>query len=175
MRPLIVILCTGNLCRSPMVATLLRRLLAQRRIAADVLSRGLAAPIGRPPHPFALRTAKHFGVPIAPDKRSGAVNPMELRAAAVILVMDRSHRREVQRRFPYASGKTFLLGHWQGDTEIADPVNAPYATFVEQWAFMQTACAAWLDHLLKAGMLAAKSTLLGTPPIDRLLMPENEH
>lgn len=143
-----------------MAEALFRRLLARRDIPADVTSRGLAAPFGRSPHPYALRAAQHFGVPIAPDKRSCQVNPMDLRAATLVLVMDNGHRRAVQRRFPYASGKTFLLGHWQDGVELADPVDAPYAKFLEQWAFMHTACTTWLDHLYQAGMLGVEPAAL---------------
>ena len=162
--PLIVVLCTGNLCRSPMAEALLRHTLAQRGLAARVISRGLAAPVGRAPHPFALRAAEHFGIPIAPDKRASAVSRAELRAAALILVMDKGHYHEVLQRFPRASGKTFMLRHWQEDAEIADPLNRPYATFLAQWSVMQTACSAWVDHLVEAGMLPAASTTITPPP-----------
>ena len=153
--PTILIVCTGNVCRSPMAEALMRHSLAQRGIAATVFSRGLAAPTGRAPHPFALQTAADFGVPIAPDKRAAQVNPVDLRLAAVVLVMDKGHRHEVQQRFPAAGGKTFLLGHWQGEQEILDPLQEPEAVFQAQWPVMQAACESWVDHLLLAGMLKA--------------------
>lgn len=151
--PMILIMCTGNLCRSPMAEALMRHCLAARGIAAEVLSRGLGAPAGRAPHPFALRTADHFGVPIAPDKRAAQVNELDLRRATVVLVMDHGHRHQVLQRYPAAGGKTFLLGHWQDQREILDPLREPEDVFLAQWPVIEAGCEGWIDHLLRAGML----------------------
>lgn len=153
--PLILLMCTGNVCRSPMAEALMRHHLAGRGVDARVLSRGLGAPAGRQPHPFALNTALHFGVPIAADKRAAQVNPVDLRAATVVLVMDTGHRREVQQRYPAAGGKTFLLRHWLDGLDIPDPLNEPEAVFRQQWPLIDEGCASWIDQLLDAGMLPA--------------------
>jgi protein-tyrosine phosphatase len=153
--PLILVLCTGNMCRSPMAEVLLRRELAQRGLAAQVLSRGLAAPAGREPHPFARETAAHFGLPLDPLKRSAPVNPVELRLAAVVLVMDAGHRREILRRHPQAGGKTFLLRHWLDGRDIPDPLREPVEVFRAQWPQLQAACASWAERLAQAGLVKA--------------------
>lgn len=149
----ILILCTGNMCRSPMAEALMRDRLAARGVAARVFSRGLAAPEGRAPHPFALAAAAHFHVPIAADKRATSVNPVDFQVASVVLVMDNGQRHQVQQRYPAAGGKTFLLGHWQGGQEFPDPLREPESVFLAQWPLMRAACDAWLDHLLAAGLL----------------------
>ncbi|MBV6272967.1 low molecular weight phosphotyrosine protein phosphatase [Alcaligenaceae bacterium CGII-47] len=152
--PLILVMCTGNICRSPMAEALMRHRLAERGIDARVLSRGLGAPVGRAPHPFALSTALHFGVPIADDKRAAQVNPVDLRVASVVLVMDTGHRREVQQRYPAAGGKTFLLRHWVDGQDIPDPVREPEAVFRQQWPLIDEGCSSWIDQLLQARMLS---------------------
>jgi len=154
--PVILILCTGNMCRSPMAEALMRDRLAARGLAAEVLSRGLAAPVGREPHAFAVATARHFGVPIDPAKRAAQVNQVDLRLASVVLVMDTGHRHQVQQRYPAAGGKTFLLGHWRNQLQIPDPLHEPEEVFRAQWPVMAEACEDWIDHLLRAGMLAAR-------------------
>ncbi|TAN09691.1 MAG: low molecular weight phosphotyrosine protein phosphatase [Burkholderiaceae bacterium] len=154
-KPLILILCTGNVCRSPMAEALMRSVLVRRNISAEVESRGLAAAVGRAPHPYALQTASDFGAPIAADKRAGSVTSAELRIASLVLVMDKMNYHRVHKVFPQASGKTFLLGRWQAELEIPDPIAAPEETFRAQWALMRTACEAWVEHLLQAGMLSA--------------------
>ena len=150
---LILIMCTGNVCRSPMAEALMRHRLAEQGVQAQVLSRGLAAPAGRAPHPFAINTAQHFGVPLPDDKRAAQVNPVDLRAALIVLVMDAGHRRQVQERYPSAGGKTFLLRHWLDGQDIADPLNEPEDVFRAQWPLIDEGCQSWISQLLKAGML----------------------
>ncbi|MBC2769835.1 hypothetical protein GTU67_07900 [Pusillimonas sp. 7-48] len=137
-----------------MAEVLMRHALQQQGINAQVVSRGLAAPAGRSPHPFAQATANHFGLPLDPQKRSAPVNLVDFQAATVVLVMDQGHRRDILQRYPQAGGKTFLLRHWNGGHDLADPLHAPETVFREQWPLMQEACTEWATRLLQAGMLA---------------------
>ncbi|WP_338619116.1 low molecular weight protein-tyrosine-phosphatase [Pigmentiphaga sp. CHJ604] len=145
-------MCTGNVCRSPMAEALMAHYLSQRRLAAAVISRGLAAPVGRPPHPYAKEVSLSHGIEIAPDKRASTVSSADMNMAAAIFVMDSGHRREVQQRFPTASGKTFLLGQWQG-LEISDPINEPLPSFERVWKQCEDGTVAWITRLAEAGML----------------------
>lgn len=153
--PLILVLCTGNMCRSPMAEVLMREQLRQRKVAAKVISRGTAAPTGRAPHPFALRTAAHYGLAIASGKRAARAVSSELSLATLILVMDKINYHWVHRGFPQFSGKTFLLGHWQAELEIPDPLSSPEAVFRAQWITMRAACQSWVEHLLRAEIVTS--------------------
>ncbi len=124
---------------------------------AQVISRGLGAPVGRPPHEYALAVAHEQGVPISPHKRAAAITRPELSAATVVFVMDHGHRRDIQQNYPIASGKTFLLGQ---DTvgEIADPIRAPRPVFDDVWEAIVTGTDHWLEQLLQAGMIRAEAS-----------------
>ena len=152
--PLLLIMCTGTVCRSPMAEALMIHHLNQQRLIARVFSRGLAAPIGRVPHPHAVEVAKMHGINLHPDKRASAVSSSEMAMATAIFVMDADHRREVQQRFPTASGKTFLLGQWQ-NIDIADPINEPFLAFERAWQQCADGVQSWLTRLREAGMLRA--------------------
>lgn len=121
---------------------------------ATVISRGLAAPIGRPPHPYAVSVAQAKGVPLDPGKRAAAVSSADVAMATAIFVMDAGHRREVQQRFPTASGKTFLLGQWQ-NLEIVDPINLPVEAFETAWELCAAGAQEWIKRMNDAGMLRA--------------------
>lgn len=135
-----------------MAETLLNYYLREEGVACAAFSRGLAAPVGRSPHQYAIRVSERHGVRIAPNKRAEMVTTAELMAAMVILVMDSGHRRELQRRFPKISGKVFLLGEWQG-TEIEDPINEPEEFFESVWQKIDAGAAAWARNLKEANMV----------------------
>lgn len=147
-----------------MAEVLMRDALNRKGVAAQVISRGLAAPAGRHPHPHAVATAEHFGLPIPADKRAAPVNPVDFRSASVVLVMDQGHRRDILARFPEAGGKTFILTHWLDGTDLPDPLHEPESVFRAQWPIMQQACDIWVDRLLQAGLLFKAPVAQGCEP-----------
>src|SRR5690625_478253 len=107
--PLILMICTGNICRSPMAEAVMRHYVKQRGIKADVLSCGLDAPVGRRPHRFALQVNESHGIPISEEKTSVLCEPAQLKYATLLLVMENHHLHQVIRRHANAIVKTFYL------------------------------------------------------------------
>lgn len=135
-----------------MAESILQCYLKESGLAARVISRGLAAPIGRAPHPNALAVAGAHAVQIDPGKRAAEVTSSDIAIATVVFVMDGEHRREVQRRFPTAAGKTFLLGQWQSQ-EIADPINQPLSAFEAAWRQIDAGAQTWIERLKESGII----------------------
>ncbi len=149
--PTILIMCTGNMCRSPMAEALMAHHAKNLGVALNIFSRGFAAPVGRPPHPFALEVAERNGVPIDSSKRASLVSSVDINAASLILVMDAGHMKEMRQRFPTATGKTFLLGRWI-NAEIEDPINQPIDAFEKAWGLCDEGVNSWIKSLLDAGL-----------------------
>ena len=125
----VLIVCHGNIIRSPFAASLLARSLAGLP-SVSVASAGLEAERGRPSHPFAVQTAASRGI----DLSGHAAAPLALEAvirADVIFVMDVPQLVALKRRFPAARRKTFLLACLASDQplEIADPVDGAPSVF----------------------------------------------
>jgi glycosyltransferase involved in cell wall biosynthesis/protein-tyrosine-phosphatase len=125
----VLIVCHGNIIRSPFAASLLARSLVESP-SVSVASAGLEAERGRPPHPFAVQTAASRGI----DLSGHAAAPLALEAvirADVIFVMDVQQLVALKRRFPAARRKTFLLACLASDQplEIADPVDGAPSVF----------------------------------------------
>ena len=122
----ILIVCTGNVCRSPMAAGLLRaRLQADGR--ADeyrVLSAGTWTEAGRPASPYARQVMAERGLDIS-DHRAQEISPELVDAADLILVMTRAHREALVAEFPEAASRIYLLSEMIGKSyDIADPYSS---------------------------------------------------
>jgi len=101
----LLVLCHGNICRSPFAEVLL----AARLPAREVRSAGLHAGDGNPADPSAVACAQRMGVSLAAH-RSAPVGAELLGWADLVLVMQGSHAAEIERRWPQYSGRVRLLG-----------------------------------------------------------------
>jgi protein-tyrosine-phosphatase len=117
----ILIVCHGNIIRSPFAARLIAQTL-RSRARVSIASAGLEAVPGKPPHSTALEVATSRGV----DLTGHTASPLtaEIVAASdAIFVMEADHLITMRKRFPAARAKTFLLTCLAADTplEIQDP------------------------------------------------------
>jgi len=139
----ILVLCTGNICRSPMAEAVLRERLHARDTA--ISSAGTAALVGYPADPQALDVARHFGFDLSRHTGRQATQPLLL-AADLVLVMTRAHAEWVHERVPPLRGRVQLLGRWR-DAEIPDPYGLDRATFERVFEQIDDCVADWLPRL----------------------------
>ena len=141
----ILVLCTGNICRSPMAAALLERELKRLGRDIEVRSAGLAALAGAPADPLANERMAERGLDLS-GHRATAVRRDQVRAADLILVMEHAQRRWLLNADPAAAGKTFLLGHWRR-AEVPDPYLQPPAAYDEVVELIDAGVADWIGRL----------------------------
>jgi protein-tyrosine phosphatase len=103
----IVVLCTANICRSPMAAALLARRLAAADVTVPVRSAGMISN-GEPPHPEVISVMDSYGIPIA-SHRSRIVCAHDLTHASLVLAMARDHLRHAAITEPGAWPRAFTL------------------------------------------------------------------
>jgi len=103
----IVVLCTGDVCRSPMAAALLARRLAALGVTVPVRSAGMITS-GDPPHPEVISVMASYGIQIA-SHRSRVVCAADLASASLVLAMARDNLRHAAITEPGAWPRAFTL------------------------------------------------------------------
>jgi protein-tyrosine phosphatase len=104
----VLVVCTGNICRSPMAEALLRAHLAAHGVAANVHSAGTMAWSAAPPSE-AVVVMEERGVDLS-THRSRQLDIALVEAADLVLGMTRQHVGRVEALVPDASHRTFLVG-----------------------------------------------------------------
>ena len=141
----ILILCTGNICRSPMAEVLIRSLLGE---SVSVSSAGVSALVGRPADPLAVAVCSEHALDLTGHKAKQVDRSM-LGAHGLVLVMEAGHKDWLMRRFPEARGSVYLLGHCLSGVEIPDPYGESRAAFVESLELIRRCAEAWMPRLRK--------------------------
>ncbi len=105
----ILVVCTGNICRSPMGEALIRHEARQRnRADIEVASAGTWAGRGNPATEHAVAAIRARGIDLG-GHRSRPVDPGELHEADLILAMTSVHRRELLEIDPALDPKIVLV------------------------------------------------------------------
>ncbi|HEX8099025.1 MAG TPA: hypothetical protein VF660_02350 [Actinomycetota bacterium] len=105
----ILLLCTGNICRSPIAEGLLKRQLEDGGVTGvTVHSAGVSGLDGYPADPEAVRTSAEQGVDIS-SHRARRVTAKMIESADLILTMTADQRKKATRLARAASDRTFTL------------------------------------------------------------------
>jgi protein-tyrosine phosphatase len=125
--PTVVVVCSGNTCRSPMAAAILVRDLAQLHGVAPaalaargitVRSAGILAGSGNPASPGAIEAARRAGLSLD-SHRSRQLTPELAAEADLILAMSYEHELRIRQLHPAAGSRVLLLD--PGGNDVADP------------------------------------------------------
>lgn len=140
----IVIVCVGNICRSPTAEILLREALSGRDIT--ISSAGIGALVDKPVEATAETVLRTNGHAIH-DHRARSLTPAILHDADLVLAMERGHIDHILKMAPETRGKIFLLGKWDGDIEIPDPYRKEVAAFDLAYSLIKSSVSAWATRI----------------------------
>ena len=140
----VLVVCAGNICRSPTAEYVLKSKLQGKSI--DVSSAGLTALEGKPADAMAQKKALEQGIDMSAHAGRQISSSLVMQNS-VILVMEKRHLDDLCSRYPQARGKTFLLGKWIGDKEIPDPYRQSEEAFKHVYGLIDSACSAWQKYL----------------------------
>ncbi|WP_163929909.1 low molecular weight protein-tyrosine-phosphatase [Paraferrimonas sp. SM1919] len=138
----ILVVCVGNICRSPTAELLLKQAFPNKQIG----SAGVGALVGKPMDASALQLAIDAGL----DGRGHVAQQLTAdmaKAADLILVMEKGHIEAVTSIAPFAMGKTFLYGKPIGDQAIPDPYRQSVEAFQHVFQLLCQATEGWRKFL----------------------------
>lgn len=127
----VLFVCTGNTCRSPMAAGALRAALGADAARIEVSSAGTAAWEGQPATDLAVEVAGRDGVDLS-GHRSRRATPERLRAADLVLVMERGHLSSAQA-LGADPNRTHVFSEWPAPGEPSLPVSDPFGASIEAY------------------------------------------
>ena len=119
----ILVVCVGNICRSPMAEALLK----QRFPEKNIDSAGVGALVGHSADPAAIEIMQAQNIDISTHVAK-QIDEKLAQKADLIFTMSEGQNKWIEERWPFCRGKTFRLGHWDGK-DIADPYKHDTSAF----------------------------------------------
>ena len=138
----ILVVCTGNICRSPIGERILRQALPNKKID----SAGTGALVDHSADDSAIRIAEKHGISLVGHKGRQFTSSLS-RHYDLILVMEKSHLEQIGRIAPEARGKTMLFGQWINQKEIPDPYRKSDEAFASVYQLIEQAGLRWVEKL----------------------------
>lgn len=145
----ILIVCTANICRSPVAAALLRDRLRQRGLVEwEVTSAGTWAMAERAASRYSVDVMDQHGYDIS-RHRSTMVEGTHLREADLALTMEDGHAEALRAEFPDQAHKVYMLTEMIGRAyNIADPYGGPYVEYQRMYDELARVIDAGLDRIV---------------------------
>ena len=167
----ILVVCVGNICRSPTAEFLLKQALPHKTIASAGLHAMVSANVAADTAGQAPATAPATALSLAGHSPKGHGMNAQAREIAeqhgvhcpaheaqqftselarkydLILVMEKRHRDEIGQRFPEALAKTMLFGQWDGQRDIPDPYKKSDEVFAQIFKLIEHNSMLWAQKL----------------------------
>ena len=129
----VLIVCTGNMCRSPMAEGVLRHLLPPggAPVRIQVSSAGTHTRDGYPPTPEAVQVCARAGIDIG-QQVSRQLTAEIVAGADLVLAMESHHRDDARDLDPDGAAAIEILSGFAGDPGapgVADPIGGGMDTY----------------------------------------------
>jgi protein-tyrosine-phosphatase len=135
----VLLVCTGNICRSPLAEAMMRKVLADLKAAIEVSSAGTGAWDGASVSEGAYLVGLEKGHDLS-DYKATLLTREAVQQADLILTMARHHRARVEELG--GAGKTHVLGEYVGrkgdDAEVSDPFGSDLSVYRDTYAELET-------------------------------------
>lgn len=149
----VLLVCSGNTCRSPMAAAILKQLwqLAAPGWDLEVASAGTGAFGGEPASMHAVTVIRERGYDLS-DHRSQRVSGETLANTDLVLTMTGRHKDDLLRAWPELSGRVFTLSEYaQEQGDVQDPFGGTLHDYKSTAAAMEPLLKAVVQRIIEEG------------------------
>ena len=144
----ILTVCIGNICRSPVAEAMLKAALPDK----NIWSAGIAALEGHAADKTAQDIAQEHGLDLS-GHRAQQLSSYMCTQADLILVMETSHKRELEQKYPFTRGKVHCLGTTGlgKHVDIADPYKKDRTAFETSHRLITEGVQHWAQLIKQLG------------------------
>ena len=137
----ILVVCIGNICRSPMAEYLLK----QQYPELHIESAGISGLTGHQADKKARLCMERLDIDMSPHIAKKLTSDL-IKRADLVLVMSQNQQKHIEQTWPFSKGKTFRLGHWQSKN-VPDPYQHDQTVFDETCILIQNCIADWKKYI----------------------------
>ncbi len=150
MRACVLIVCTGNICRSPTAEVVLRSMAQDRSILLDVFSCGLSSyHTGESPISWAVLAAQNRNYDLSSLKAS-VFHKSYFNAYEYILAMDKGHLEALCMQAPAnCTSQIMMFMHHAGNEDVPDPYDGDKADYYRALKLIERGSIGWIDYFAK--------------------------
>lgn len=145
MRQRILLICTANVCRSPVAQVIWAEQAQRRGKRTTVSSAGIDAQPGQRADAMCIALMTERGLDLEAH-RAERVNLERAADQDLILVMESRHAQRLCGALPLLQGRVHLLGRW-GVGEIDDPHGKERRQYEQCLEHIDASVGQWLDRL----------------------------
>lgn len=149
----VLLVCSGNTCRSPMAEAMLKH---EWQGAApgwdlEVISAGTGAMPGSAASAHAVSAMRSRGLDLSAH-RSRPVDDQSLAGVDLVLTMTYRHKEHILSRWPHLAGRVFQLSEYAGTgQDISDPFGGSLQDYEATAADLSGKLSAVVDRIRKEG------------------------
>lgn len=143
----ILVICIGNICRSPIGEALLASKLHIEHPSVKVSSAGLGALVNHPADPISVALMKNREIDISTHRARQATSEL-IFASDLILTMTTDQQERIEQKYPSTRGRVHRIGKW-GGFDVPDPYKRPLIIFEQALALIDQGIEEWYNKLWK--------------------------